>query len=82
MMKYPKKLIGNCHTIYLDTESDNKLDIISEYLIKYPYIIEQYILIKIINPYEYWEHKNIIESIRDNYKIIYCKDLIDLSNKK
>jgi hypothetical protein len=82
MMKYPKTIIGNCHTVYSYIESDNEHDRVSEYLLKYPYIMEKYILMKEINPYEHWEHKNIIESIRDNYKIIYCNNLIDLENNR
>jgi len=80
MMKDPKNLIGNCHTVYTynkenDGDEKNK---VTKYLIEYPYIMENYLLLKEDQEYEYWNHTKIIPSVRDNYKIIKCKNLDEM----
>jgi hypothetical protein len=80
LIKEPKIIIGNCRTVYQDCD-DEESNII-EYLYNNPYIVEKYLLLKEINEYEYWEDKNIIPSIRDNYKIIECKNLEDMEKIK
>jgi hypothetical protein len=79
MMKEPKFIIGNCHTVYQDYDEESQ---IIKYLNENPYIVEKYILLKEIEEYEYWDNKNILPSIRDNYKIIECKNLEDIEKNK
>ena len=45
MMKDPKNVIGNCHTVYTydDKDESNK---VTRYLLEYPYIMENYLLLK------------------------------------
>jgi hypothetical protein len=79
MMKEPKYLIGNCHTVYTYTDDDeDEQNKVTKYLLQNPNLIENYLLLKEINEYEYYEHKNIVPSIRDNYNIIKCKDLYEM----
>ena len=79
MMKDPKNVIGNCHTVYTydDKDESNK---VTRYLLEYPYILENYLLLKENKEYEYWDHTKIIPSIRDNYKVIKCKNLQEMEN--
>jgi hypothetical protein len=81
MMKDPKNVIGNCHTVYTydDKDESNK---VTRYLLEYPYILENYLLLKENKEYEYWDHTKIIPSIRDNYKVIKCKNLQEMENIK
>jgi len=81
MMKDPKNVIGNCHTLYTydDKDESNK---VTRYLLEYPYILENYLLLKENKEYEYWDHTKIIPSIRDNYKVIKCKNLQEMENIK
>ena len=78
MMKEPKFLIGNCHTVYTFTEDEGEDAKFNRYLLDHPYMIENYLLLKEDKEYEYWDHDKIIPSIRDNYKIIKCKDLVEM----
>lgn len=74
LMKEPKFIIGNCRTVYQEYDDDESQ--IIKYLNENPYIVEKYILLKEINEYEYWQ------DIRDNYKIIECKNLEDMEKNK
>jgi hypothetical protein len=79
MMKEPKYLIGNCHTVYTyDPNEDEESTSVISPLLQNSNLIENYILLKEIDEYEYYEHKNIIPSIRYNYNIIKCKDLNEM----
>lgn len=80
LMKEPKFIIGNCHTVY--QKYDDEESQIINYLYENSYIVEKYILLKEINEYEYWDNKNILPSIRDNYKIIKCKNLEEMEKNK
>jgi len=84
MMKEPKFLIGNCHTVYTFNQEDtSEAESVTRYLLEHPYVIENYLLLKEDKEYEYWNHDNIIPSIRDNYKIIKCNDLDEMEyNRK
>jgi len=63
MMKSPDYVIANCHTVYTDDESEDSESTIS-YLVNNPTVIKGYYLLK-----------EIVESLRDNFQIISCKDL-------
>jgi hypothetical protein len=80
MMKEPKFLIGNCHTVYTFNQEDasEASEAVTRYLLEHPYMIENYLLLKEDKEYEYWNHDNIIPSIRDNYTIIKCNDLDEM----
>jgi hypothetical protein len=78
MMPLFRYVICNTHTCYIDScyeDDDDYNQSITKYLIDNPTIIKKYFLLKEYKKYEYWEHKNIIDSVSDNYKVIECDNL-------
>ena len=77
LMYEPKYIICNCHTVYT-YDADEKDSSVIKYLLDNQHIPEKYFLLKEYKKYDYWEHTNIVEDIRDNYNVIPCNTLDDV----
>jgi hypothetical protein len=79
MIKDLKCIIGDTHTCYtFDADDESEKNTVIKTILDNPKIVEKYFLLKEDKEYEYWEHSNIIPSIRDNYTIIKCRDLDEM----
>jgi len=78
MMKNLKYIIGDTHTCYTYDAEDINENTVIKTILDNPQIVEKYFLLKEIQEYEYWEHSNIIPSIRDNYKVLEFNDIKEL----
>ena len=88
LMPNLKNIIGNCHTCYNhnDYEDENeKNNFTFNYLINNlnnPNICYNYLLLKEIKKYEYWNLDLIKPELSDNYNIISCKNISDFEKLK